>query len=50
MCVAKNEADLTNVVVYQDLHNKEKIWVRPLAMFTEQVEVDGKRIPRFEAL
>ncbi|ESQ86236.1 hypothetical protein AEAC466_03300 [Asticcacaulis sp. AC466] len=25
-----------------------RLWVRPLAMFTETVEVDGKTVPRFE--
>jgi hypothetical protein len=25
-------------------------WVRPLAMFTEQVTVDGRTLPRFRPL
>ncbi|MDO8561839.1 MAG: DUF1653 domain-containing protein [bacterium] len=33
------------MVVYE--HNGQ-MWVRPLAMFTEMVEVDGKRVPRFK--
>lgn len=24
------------------------LWVRPLKMFVEDVEVDGKNVPRFE--
>ncbi|MDV6330585.1 DUF1653 domain-containing protein [Asticcacaulis sp. 201] len=27
-----------------------RLWVRPLAMFTETVEVDGKTVPRFELI
>lgn len=25
-----------------------KLWVRPLEMFIEEVEVDGKKVPRFK--
>jgi hypothetical protein len=25
-----------------------KIWIRPLSMFTEEVEVRGVRVPRFQ--
>lgn len=46
--LAKSEADMTDVVVYQDLHDSEKVWVRPLSVFTEMVEVDGVQKPRFE--
>jgi len=27
-----------------------RLWVRPLAMFTESVEIEGKRVPRFQKL
>ena len=36
------------LVVYRCLYGEYGVWVRPLAMFTETVEVDGKEIPRFE--
>lgn len=35
------------VVVYRALYGERGLWVRPLAMFTEGVEVDGVEIPRF---
>ena len=33
------------LVVYSE-HNK--IWIRPLSMFLEEVEVSGVRVPRFQ--
>lgn len=38
------------LVVYRCLYGEYDVWVRPLAMFTETVEVDGKEIPRFELI
>ena len=35
------------VVVYRTLYGDHSYWVRPLAMFTEEVLVDGKSVPRF---
>lgn len=36
------------MVVYQDLADENKIWVRPKKMFLSEVEVDGKKKLRFE--
>jgi hypothetical protein len=41
------------LVVYRALYEskdfeKDQLWVRPLKMFTEKVEIDGKQIPRFQ--
>jgi hypothetical protein len=46
--VAKNSETLEEFVVYRALYGIQDLWVRPLKMFTELVEVDGKKIPRFE--
>lgn len=35
------------LVVYQALYGERGLWVRPLTMFTETVELDGEPIPRF---
>jgi|GEM_PF-102431 len=35
------------LVVYQALDGEKELWVRPLAMFGETVERDGKKQPRF---
>ena len=36
-----------SLVVYQKLYGDFSWWVRPLAMFAEDVEVDGVRQKRF---
>ncbi len=36
------------VVVYQCMYGDFSVWVRPKEMFTELIEVNGKKIPRFE--
>ena len=38
------------LVVYRCLYGEYDVWVRPLTMFTETVEADGKEIPRFELI
>lgn len=48
IALAKNEADLAEVVVYQDVHDPTGVWVRPLAVFMEEVVVDGVQQPRFK--
>jgi len=35
------------MVVYRTLYGNYDLWVRPLQMFTEEVNVDGKVVPRF---
>jgi hypothetical protein len=36
------------MVVYRCLYGDHSLWVRPLAMFTEEVLLDGRSVPRFE--
>ncbi len=38
------------LVLYRPLYGDRALWVRPLAMFLESVEVDGQRVPRFALL
>lgn len=35
------------LVVYRCLYGDYDLWVRPLNMFQEMVEVDGEAVPRF---
>ena len=48
--VAKHSETLEDLVVYEALYNNEisKLWVRPLIMFKEEVEINGKKTQRFE--
>ncbi|PNK60919.1 DUF1653 domain-containing protein [Psychrobacter sp. FDAARGOS_221] len=38
------------LVVYRCLYGEYGVWVRPLEMFTETIELDGKQMPRFELI
>ena len=38
------------LVLYKTLYGDYSLWVRPLAMFTENVEAGGSRVPRFRLL
>lgn len=48
--VATHSETLEKLAVYEHLDEKTKgeLWVRPLEMFTAQIEIDGKVMPRFE--
>ena len=35
------------MVVYKALYGDEKLWVRPVSMWNEIVERDGKKVSRF---
>ena len=50
--VAKHSETLEDLVVYEALYENKtaKLWVRPLLMFEEKVEINGQRIPRFKFL
>ncbi len=48
--VARHSETEEELVVYKKLYDDGGLWVRPLAMFLESVEVDGKIVPRFKYL
>lgn len=45
--VAKHSETMEDMVVYRALYGEGGVWVRPAAMWTEHVERDGYRGPRF---
>ncbi len=48
--IARHSEDLEYMVVYKALYGDFGTWVRPLKMFLEDVEVNGKTQKRFEFL
>jgi hypothetical protein len=38
------------MVVYRPEYGEKGMWVRPAAMFLENVTVDGREVPRFQFL
>ena len=40
----------TKPLVEKPLYKEDNLWVRPLKMFLEEVEIDGKKMPRFRYL
>jgi hypothetical protein len=45
--VVRHSETLEPMVLYRPLDNDVGTWVRPHAMFVDDVEVDGQRQPRF---
>jgi len=48
LCVAKHSETLEDMVVYRALYGGRGVWVRPAAMWEEEIERDGKKLKRFE--
>lgn len=45
--IARHSETLEEVVVYKALYGERQMWVRPLEMFMEEIEVDSRKVPRF---
>ncbi len=48
IALARHTETREEMVVYRALYGDFGIWVRPLAMWNEEVEVNGERVRRFE--
>ena len=46
--LAKHSETLEEMVVYKALYGEHGVWVRPLAMWNETVNANGKAVKRFE--
>lgn len=48
--MAKHSETLEDLVVYEALYDNElsKLWIRPRDMFLGEVEIAGRKVPRFE--
>jgi cyclomaltodextrinase len=48
--IASHSETLEPMVVYRKLYDGGGLWVRPAAMFAEDVVINGKTLPRFTRL
>jgi hypothetical protein len=48
--MAKHSESLEDLVVYRALYGDGGLWVRPAAMFREDVVIDGVKKPRFQRI
>jgi hypothetical protein len=50
--VVHHSETLEKMVLYKSLYDNEigNLWVRPYEMFFEEIEVDGKKVKRFEKI
>jgi hypothetical protein len=46
--IAKHSETLEDMVVYKALYGEGGTWARPLSMWDNPIEVDGKTVKRFE--
>ena len=50
LAIATHSETLEKMVVYQALYGEYGIWVRPISMWNEIVDVNGVKTPRFKFL
>ncbi len=48
--IARHSETLEELVVYQALYGEGGIWVRPVTMFLETIEINGQPQPRFKCI
>lgn len=46
--LARHSETEEDMVVYRALYGERGLWVRPLAMFLETVQIEGRPYPRFQ--
>jgi cyclomaltodextrinase len=46
--IARHSENLEQHVVYRALYGDKGLWIRPLEMFEETIERDGKTFKRFQ--
>ncbi len=45
--IAKNSETLEDMAIYRACYGEKALWVRPLSMWDEEIEKDGKTFKRF---
>lgn len=50
MGLAKHSETMEELVVYRSVDDSKKIWARPKNIFFENIDIDGKIVPRFKKI
>ena len=50
IAIGKHSETLEELVVYQALYGDNQIWCRPLSMWNEIIDYNGKEVKRFELI
>ncbi len=48
--IAKHSETLEELVIYRARYGDHEYWVRPIAMFSDEVEINHQKFPRFKYL
>lgn len=48
--IANHSETLEKMVIYKALYGENELWVRPISMWNEIIEVNGKTVPRFRLI
>jgi hypothetical protein len=46
--VSRHSETLETFVVYRALYGDYELWIRPIENFQAEIEIDGKKMPRFK--
>ena len=46
--IANHSETLEKMVIYKALYGENELWVRPVSMWKETVEINGQTVPRFK--
>ena len=50
ICIAKDTETSEEFVIYKEAGTEGRVWSRPVSIFYQYVDVDGKQTPRFELI
>ncbi len=48
--IANHSETMEKMVVYKALYGNGELWVRPLSMWNEEIDVNGEKKPRFKLI
>ena len=48
--IGKHSETLETLIVYQALYGNNDIWCRPISMWNDDIDIDGKIVKRFQLI